>query len=101
MEFLRAALAAAFALTSFGAAAADYPAPKQGDWIARDFRFHTGETLPELKQHYVTLGDPKNPAADFYFVESSNPHPPSITGNCDSESRAFQRSSIVRVQMGC
>jgi homoserine O-acetyltransferase len=31
------------------ALAADYPAPKQGDWIARDFKFHTGETLPELK----------------------------------------------------
>ena len=23
--------------------AADYPEPKQGDWVARDFRFHTGE----------------------------------------------------------
>ena len=26
--------------------AADYPAPKEGNWIARDFRFHTGEVLP-------------------------------------------------------
>jgi homoserine O-acetyltransferase len=33
-----------------------------GDFVIRDFRFHTGERLPELKQHYVTLGDPKNPA---------------------------------------
>lgn len=58
MEFLRAALAAAFALTSFGAAAADYPAPKQGDWIARDFKFHTGEIMPELRLHYTTVGEP-------------------------------------------
>jgi 1,4-alpha-glucan branching enzyme len=28
---------------------AEYPAPKQGDWIVRDFRFHTGEVLPELR----------------------------------------------------
>jgi homoserine O-acetyltransferase len=40
------------------ASAADYPAPKQGAWIARDFRFHTGETLPEVKLHYVTVGEP-------------------------------------------
>src|SRR6202162_6133111 len=43
----------------FGAAlihAADYPAPVEGDWVVRDFRFHTGETLPELRLHYVTVG---------------------------------------------
>jgi len=36
--------------------AADYPAPVEGDWVVRDFRFHTGETLPELHLHYVTVG---------------------------------------------
>jgi homoserine O-acetyltransferase len=30
---------------------------KEGDWTARDFRFHTGEVLPEVKLHYRTLGD--------------------------------------------
>jgi homoserine O-acetyltransferase/O-succinyltransferase len=58
MEFLRAALCAAFALTSLAAAAADYPAPKQGDWIAKDFKFHTGATMPELRLHYTTVGEP-------------------------------------------
>ena len=38
--------------------AADYPAPKQGDWVAKDFKFHTGETMPELKLHYTTVGEP-------------------------------------------
>ncbi|MCC7122302.1 MAG: alpha/beta fold hydrolase [Gammaproteobacteria bacterium] len=38
--------------------AATYPAPKAATWVARDFRFHTGETLPELKLHYHTVGDP-------------------------------------------
>ena len=36
--------------------AADYPEPKQGDWVARDFRFHTGEVFAELKLHYRTIG---------------------------------------------
>jgi len=58
MEWLRAALCAVFTLTSFAAAAADYPAPKQGDWIAKDFKFHTGETMPELRLHYTTVGEP-------------------------------------------
>jgi homoserine O-acetyltransferase/O-succinyltransferase len=58
MKHLRAIVSAAFALISFAAAAADYPAPKQGEWIAKDFRFHTGEVLPELKLHYTTVGDP-------------------------------------------
>jgi homoserine O-acetyltransferase len=38
--------------------AADYPPPKQGEWIVRDFRFHTGEVLAELRLHYTTLGAP-------------------------------------------
>jgi homoserine O-acetyltransferase len=54
----RAALSVIVAMTSYGALAADYPAPKQGDWIARDFKFHTGETMPELRLHYTTVGEP-------------------------------------------
>jgi len=38
--------------------AADYPAPKEGAWVVRDFRFHTGEVLPELRLNYTTVGDP-------------------------------------------
>src|ERR1700726_3900639 len=58
MRTSRAALSAIFAMTSLTALAADYPAPKQGDWTARDFRFHTGETTPELRLHYTTVGEP-------------------------------------------
>jgi homoserine O-acetyltransferase len=57
MGYLRAALSAALVLTSVTAMAADYPAPKQGDWIAKDFKFHTGETMAELKLHYTTVGE--------------------------------------------
>jgi len=38
--------------------AADYPAPKEASWTVRDFRFHTGEVLPELRLHYTTVGSP-------------------------------------------
>ncbi len=58
MNFSCAALSAALALTSFAALAADYPAPKQGDFVVRDFKFHTGETMPELRLHYTTVGEP-------------------------------------------
>jgi homoserine O-acetyltransferase len=58
MKWSCAALAAACALISVTAMAADYPAPKPGDWTLRDFAFHTGEILPELKMHYTTVGDP-------------------------------------------
>jgi homoserine O-acetyltransferase len=58
MNFSRAALSALLAMTSFTALAADYPTPKQGDWIARDFKFHTGAIMPELRLHYTTVGEP-------------------------------------------
>jgi homoserine O-acetyltransferase len=38
--------------------AADYPMQKEGDWVVRDFKFHSGETLPDLKMHYTTIGAP-------------------------------------------
>ena len=55
---LHAATAALLCLIALAAAAADYPAPKEGDWIARDFRFHTGDVMPELRLHYTTVGAP-------------------------------------------
>jgi homoserine O-acetyltransferase/O-succinyltransferase len=55
---LSAGFAVIFAMTSLAAQAADYPAPTQGEWIAKDFKFHTGETMPELRLHYTTIGDP-------------------------------------------
>src|SRR5512132_1071498 len=48
----------ALTLLTLPAAAADYPAPKEGSWVVRDFRFHTGEVLPELRLHYATVGAP-------------------------------------------
>src|SRR6516162_8617191 len=49
---------AAVLLVATTAFAADPPQQKPGDWRVTDFRFHTGEVLPELKLHYVTIGEP-------------------------------------------
>ena len=44
---------------SGNASAQGYPSsPKEGDWIAKDFRFHTGEVTSELHVHYTTVGVP-------------------------------------------
>ena len=49
------ALVAAFAALS--APAQIVPQPQvPGDAVLRDFRFANGETLPELKMHYATIG---------------------------------------------
>ena len=39
-------------------ALAQHPAAKEADWIAKDFRFHTGEVLAEVRIHYTTIGSP-------------------------------------------
>ena len=38
--------------------AAEYPTPVEGNFVIRDFHFQSGETLPELRMHYRTLGSP-------------------------------------------
>lgn len=53
-----AGFALALSLFALTAQAADYPAPKTGVWTAKDFRFHTGEVMPELKLAYTTIGEP-------------------------------------------
>ncbi len=58
MKLSHAVAAIAFVFAPVVASAADYPTPKTGQWIARDFRFHTGEVMPELRIHYTTVGEP-------------------------------------------
>lgn len=49
-------------LALLSAQAADYPAPTQGDFILKDFRFSTGDVMPQLRIHYRTLGKPQRNA---------------------------------------
>lgn len=55
---LTLALCAALA----GAQAANYPEPVQGGFVLKDFRFASGQTMPELRIHYRTLGKPQRDA---------------------------------------
>jgi homoserine O-acetyltransferase len=43
--------------------AADFPAPVEGDFLVHDFQFTTGESLPELRLHYTTIGEPRKDAS--------------------------------------
>ena len=59
-----AALVVLFAIASqSNAQPRSFPTAADGDFIARNFRFGTGEGLPELKLHYRTLGAPRRDAA--------------------------------------
>lgn len=42
-----------------GLRAAEYPAPTESDYVLRDFKFASGESLPELRIHYRTIGKPE------------------------------------------
>jgi homoserine O-acetyltransferase/O-succinyltransferase len=65
MGFMRLAatfVATFMVMTSAFAQGPQYPAPVEGTYVAKDFKFHTGETFPELRIAYKTIGDPANPA---------------------------------------
>jgi homoserine O-acetyltransferase len=38
------------------------PATTEGDFVVKDFKFRSGESLPELRLHYTTLGKPARDA---------------------------------------
>src|SRR6478609_5633428 len=46
-------------LTVSSSVIAGYPEPPQADHVLLDFRFASGEALPELPIHYRTLGAPR------------------------------------------
>jgi homoserine O-acetyltransferase len=56
MNFIKMLLGVAFTIAALPSFAADYPAPKEGHWTVPEFKFHTGEVLPELHLAYTTVG---------------------------------------------
>lgn len=63
MKFSAALAGLALAFSVAASALAAPPAPATQDWTIRDFRFRSGETLPELRIRYHTLGQPHRNAA--------------------------------------
>lgn len=60
---LRVAAVAAFSAVMAAGTARAAPEPAAHDFVLKDFRFRSGEALPELKIHYYTLGQPRRDAA--------------------------------------
>ena len=58
----RAACCVGLSVATLAASAADYPAQQEGSWVVKDFRFHSGEVLPQLRLNYTTLGSSTNEA---------------------------------------
>jgi homoserine O-acetyltransferase len=48
--------------TASSARAQSYPPPAEGSFIAKNFKFESGETLAEVKLHYWTVGTPRKEA---------------------------------------
>jgi homoserine O-acetyltransferase len=59
----RTSFAALLVFLSLPLAAAEFPAPVEGDFTVTDFKFATGETIPQLNLHYTTVGTPQKNAA--------------------------------------
>lgn len=57
-KFLAVFLCMFFSLQSSVANAQAFPNQKTEVWVAKDFRFHTGEVAPALNIGYTTLGNP-------------------------------------------
>src|SRR2546425_10681883 len=54
---LAAAIQLLASLPALGQVAA-WPGATEGDYVVKNFKFRSGETLPELRFHYTTLGKP-------------------------------------------
>lgn len=60
---IKGLLAGIVAFAGLAATAADVPQPQEGDFVLKNVTFHSGESLPQLKLHYYTLGTPQRDAA--------------------------------------
>ena len=75
---LKSSWIAVWALLFSTVAMAQQPVPLEGDFVVKDFRFRSGETLPALRLHYRTLGELFEPgglldANRHYIVPSCYP----------------------------
>src|SRR5919199_3059327 len=71
-----------------------YPAPAEGDFLIRDFRFKSGESLPELRLHYTTVGSPARDSSGVVRNAVLILHGTGGTG------RAFLREQFAGVLFG-
>ena len=58
MRFVIAAVMIGLAAQAAAQGQPSFPAPQPHDFIVKNFRFESGETLPEVRLHYRTIGTP-------------------------------------------
>ena len=58
-----AMLSSACACLAQQPASSTKPTPAEADYVAHDFHFKSGETLPDLRLHYMTFGKPDRDAS--------------------------------------
>ena len=49
----------AFAVIAMASSAANYPPPVEADFVITNFQFHSGQTLPAVRMHYLRFGNPE------------------------------------------
>src|SRR5467141_5307518 len=59
---LKLALALGYAEAQAGPSAS-WPGIREGDYAIHNFRFQSGDTMPDLRMHYTTLGTPMKDAS--------------------------------------
>jgi homoserine O-acetyltransferase len=95
MKWLCAAVCAVSVLATVAARAADYPAPKQGDWIAKEFKSHTGEVMPELRLHYTTVGEATGEMLRRIMLDTIRNDPDYKDGNYKSQPRMMKYAIVA------
>lgn len=62
VRWARLGLTLAVTLLPAWAAAQAFPAAREAEFVARDFRFDSGDVMLEVKLHYRTIGEPRKDA---------------------------------------
>ena len=63
--------------------------PAEGDYVAHDFHFRSGEVLPELRLHYSTLGEPVRDSNGHVINAVFIAHPTTADGAWYLRSKSF------------
>jgi len=92
-SFLLPAITVLVASLTVTLAKGNEPGLKEGDWVVRDFRFHTGEVMPELRLHYTTIGEPTGqPVLILHGTTGSGSMLPRFGGELFGDGQALDAS---------
>jgi homoserine O-acetyltransferase/O-succinyltransferase len=67
----------------------ELPQSKQGDYVVHDFRFRSGEVIPDLRLHYYSAGQPLRDAQGHVTNAVMIVHPTTVEGGWYLRNKAF------------